>query len=450
MKLAIVYDWIDKSGGAERILPILREMYPTADWYTSAVDEARAPWAHVYHFHTSFLQAFPLWIRRNRLLSLFLYPFAFESFDFTGYDTVLTITSSFAKGIITRPGTKHICYLLTPTRWLWDEEVCEREDARYRLFAGIIRSIRKHLQRWDYIAASRVDEFICISKEVQDRCLRYYKRESTLIYPYFDETYWQGLISSRPLDKLRAGKPRSGPFGARTDTNYPRTETTNLPVTSSLEDEKHVTSSLEDEKHVTSSLEDEKHVTSSLSRSRTCPKIKSIGTSYFLVVSRLEIYKRIDLAIDAFQLFKKSEGAHEHTLVIVGKGSQSDVLRQKAGDDTYIVFIPEVTDRDLAQLYHKASALIMPQKEEFGYTACEAIACECPVVCFARGGQTEIVEDGVNGQYFHSQTATAIAKSLVLTSKLRYNRNSYENSHICGWSRNTFVAAFSQKIPQTI
>lgn len=395
MKLAIVYDWADKFGGAERILSVLRQMYPNADWYTSAVDVKRAPWARAYHFHTSFLQGFPLWIRRSRLLSFFLYPLAFESFDFSGYDMVLTITSSFAKGIITRPGTRHICYLLTPTRWLWDDEVFAVGESKFGLLGLFLRLVRRRLQRWDSIAAQRVDEFMCISKEVQDRCFRYYKRESTLIYPYFDETYWQGLISPKP------------------------TVTDSASSTVLVHDK---------------------------SKGEKC----TIHTPYFLVVSRLEIYKRIDLAIQAFKLLQQSKELEGYSLVIVGTGSQARQLRQLAGRDHRIIFLTEVTDRDLAKLYRAAVALVMPQKEDFGYTACEAIACACPVVCFALGGQTEIVENGLQGQHFHEQTPSAIAKSLVQTSKLRYNRDSYENSHIRRWGRDTFVAAFTKKIPQTV
>jgi glycosyltransferase involved in cell wall biosynthesis len=285
--------------------------------------------------------------------------------------------------------------LLTPTRWLWDEEVFAVGEEKFGLLGLFLRLVRRRLQRWDYIAAQRVDEFICISKEVQDRCFRYYKRESTLIYPYFDETYWQGLITPKSTD---------------TDT---------FSSTVLVHDK---------------------------SKGEKC----TIHTPYFLVVSRLEIYKRIDLAIHAFKLLQQSKELEGYSLVIVGTGSQARQLRQLAGRDPRIIFLTEVTDRDLAKLYRDAVALVMPQKEDFGYTACEAIACACPVVCFALGGQTEIVENGLQGQHFHEQTPSAIAKSLVQTSKLRYNRDSYENSNIRRWGRDTFVAAFTKKISQTV
>ena len=123
-KIAIVYDWLDKWGGVERVLLTFHEMFPEADWFTSYVDEKKATWIYDLRFknskiHTSFIQKLPSFIKNNRILSLPFYSYAFESFDFSHYDLVISITSSFAKGIITKPGTQHICYLLTPTRWLW-------------------------------------------------------------------------------------------------------------------------------------------------------------------------------------------------------------------------------------------------------------------------------------------------------------------------------------------
>src|SRR3989344_693567 len=98
MKTAIVYDRVNKWGGAERVLLTLHEMFPTAPLYTSVYDEKNAIWAKVFpKIYTSFLQ----------------------QFNFDEYDLVISITSESAKGIITKPNTYHLSYLLTPTRYLW-------------------------------------------------------------------------------------------------------------------------------------------------------------------------------------------------------------------------------------------------------------------------------------------------------------------------------------------
>ena len=117
-KGAIIYDWVDSWGGAERLLVQLQSMFPEAYWFTSSVSK-KADWAHRFHFQSSFLQQFPSWIRNYRTRSLLFYPFAFESLDFTSFDWILSISSSFAKAVITQPHTFHLCYLLTPPRYVW-------------------------------------------------------------------------------------------------------------------------------------------------------------------------------------------------------------------------------------------------------------------------------------------------------------------------------------------
>src|SRR3972149_8856606 len=118
MKVALVYDRVNKWGGAERVLLALHKIFPDAPLYTSLYDEKRAKWAKVFKINTSFLQSAKTLRQYNDLLALFM-PVAFESFSFDEYDLVISVTSEAAKGIITKPGTVHICYCLTPTRYLW-------------------------------------------------------------------------------------------------------------------------------------------------------------------------------------------------------------------------------------------------------------------------------------------------------------------------------------------
>src|SRR3989338_4724965 len=156
-RIAIVYDWLDKWGGVERGLLTLHEMFPEAHWYTSYFDRKQAPWAkkitgsfaHAQDdkIKTSFIQKLPGFIKKNRILSLPFYPYAFESFDFRDYDLVISVTSSFAKGVITKPGTKHICYLLTPTRWLWSQQAIYTKNW-IPAFAGMTNVFFSKLREW--------------------------------------------------------------------------------------------------------------------------------------------------------------------------------------------------------------------------------------------------------------------------------------------------------------
>ena len=99
MKIAIVYDWLDKWGGVERLLIALHEMYPEAPFYTSYVDSRSATWTDTLSIQSSFIQKLPRLVKSNRLFSFLLYPLAFESFDFSQFDVVISVSSSFAKSI---------------------------------------------------------------------------------------------------------------------------------------------------------------------------------------------------------------------------------------------------------------------------------------------------------------------------------------------------------------
>ncbi|MCX6730850.1 MAG: glycosyltransferase [Candidatus Roizmanbacteria bacterium] len=185
-KIAIVYDWIDKWGGVERVLLHLHTLFPDAHFYTSAVEYKNAQWAKGLTIHPSFIQTFPSFLRMNRALMAPLFPFAFESFSFGEYDLVISVTSAFAKGIITKPGTKHVCYLLTPPRYLWSHT----KDYMSGFKGFFALPFLHHLQQWDLCAAHRPDKYISISTTTAQRAKRYYQIESQVVHPPFDTDYW--------------------------------------------------------------------------------------------------------------------------------------------------------------------------------------------------------------------------------------------------------------------
>src|SRR3990167_6737087 len=180
MKVAIVYDRVNKWGGAERVLLVLHELFPSAPLYTSVYDPVKAPWAKVFpKIVTSFLQKVPGAKASHEYFAL-LMPLAFEQFDFSPFDLAISVTSEAAKGIITKPGTIHICYCLTPTRYLWSGYELYFEN---RLFRSLTAQMVKYLRAWDKVAAQRPDRIVAISKEVQKRIKKYYNLESKIIYP---------------------------------------------------------------------------------------------------------------------------------------------------------------------------------------------------------------------------------------------------------------------------
>ncbi len=179
-KVAIVYDRVNKFGGAERVLLTLHEMFPEAPLYTSVYDQENAEWASQFpKIYTSFLQNIPFAKKYNELFG-WLMPLAFESFDFKNYDLVISVTSEAAKGIITNTNTEHVCYMLTPTRYLWSGYT---EYFKNPILKFISKPVVSYLKWWDKVASTRPDEIIAISSEVQKRIKKYYMRESEIIYP---------------------------------------------------------------------------------------------------------------------------------------------------------------------------------------------------------------------------------------------------------------------------
>lgn len=179
MKVALVYDRINKWGGAERLLLLLHEMFPDAPIFTSVYDPIAAPWAKDLEIRTSFLENIP-YARRHHEFFALLMPLAFESFNFDEFDLVISLTSEAAKGIITSPHTKHMCICLTPTRYLWSEyDLYFANEPLRTLTLPLVWYLRK----WDMVAASRPDLYVSISETVSERIQKYYGKKSSVIYP---------------------------------------------------------------------------------------------------------------------------------------------------------------------------------------------------------------------------------------------------------------------------
>jgi glycosyltransferase involved in cell wall biosynthesis len=186
MKTALVHDWLNQVGGAEDVLESLVSLYPNAPLYTSLYDRQRMP-AHwqTWDIRLGFIDKLPL-ARRHQQLYFPLYPTCFEQFDFRGYDVVISNKSGFCHGIITGADTVHICYCLTPTRYVWRyHQYADQENLGRLVRWGLIPALT-YLRQWDRLAADRVDHFIAISQEVRRRISKIYRREATIIYPPVD------------------------------------------------------------------------------------------------------------------------------------------------------------------------------------------------------------------------------------------------------------------------
>jgi len=313
MKVALVYDRVNKIGGAERVLEALHEIFPDAPLYTAVYNPKTAPWAEKFNVIPSFLNKFPF-AKRSHEIYPWLTPLAFESFDFSEFEVVISVTSEAAKGIITKPKTLHICYCLTPTRYLWSGYEDYFKNEVFRFFT---KPVVSYLRRWDKIAAQRPDVFVAISKNVQQRIKKYYGRDSEVIYPPVD------------IDKF----PIS-------NSQFP------------------------------------------------------IG-EYFLIVSRLVPYKKVNIAIQAFNKLGLP-------LKVVGTGREMGRLKRMAKKN--IEFLGQLTDFQLLSYYQRCQAVVFPQEEDFGLVPLEAQACGKPVIAYRAGGALETVIERKTGEFFDKQT----------------------------------------------
>jgi glycosyltransferase involved in cell wall biosynthesis len=333
MKVALVHDYLNQMGGAERVVLALHEMFPEAPLYTSIYDPQRVDYAFQnIDIRTSFMQKFPL-VKKHHQPFLPFYPFAIERLDLRGYDLVLSSSSAFAKGCITRPETMHICYCHTPMRWCWNyDEYVEREHLG-KFARGVLPFFISGLRVWDQTSSMRVDHFIANSPIVADRIRKYYRREAVVIPP--------------PVEVSRF-------------TFDPTTQPEN----------------------------------------------------YFLIVSRLMPYKRIDLAIEACNQLRLP-------LVIIGSGRDENRLRRLAGPT--IRFMGRLTDQEVLYYYAHCRALLLPGEEDFGITPLEAQASGRPVIAYAAGGSLASVIDNVTGAFFHKQTTESLVDVLASFDEHEYD-----------------------------
>lgn len=302
MKTAIVHDWLTGMRGGEKCLEVFCELFPDADLFTLIYRRGHlTPVIEQMKIHTSWIQRLPgnsLYYRH--LLPLF--PRALESFDFSGYDLVISSSHCVAKGAVTGPETLHLCYCYTPMRYAWD--MYEHYFGAHRLRGPlrlVIPPLIRRLRKWDERTAGRVNTYSAISSYVAERIGKYYGRQAVVIYPPVD------LSAFSPA-------PSSG--------------------------------------------------------------------DYYLMVNALAPYKRVDLAIEAFN------GSGQE-LRIIGTGQDRERLAAMAGDN--IRFLGWVSREELAEQYRNCRAFIFPGEEDFGITPLEAMASGRPVIAYGRGGVTETV-----------------------------------------------------------
>ncbi len=358
-RIAIVHEYLTRMGGAEKVVKVLSDLFPSARIFTLLYDKKTCgdffpPWK----VETSHLQNYPKFLRKR---PKFLLPFiqtAVEQWDFSDYDLVFTSSSAFVHGIITPLHTRNICYCHSPARFLWDYTHEYLKENKIRgIKKLIVNSLLKNLRIWNRLSAKRVDRFLANSETVAARIQKYYRSESDVIYP---------------------------------------------PVEVS--------------------------------------KIKMSGhhENYFLIVSQLTSYKRIDLAISVFNKLRRR-------LVIVGDGPQRDFLESISGDT--IEFHGWRSDAEVAELLKSCRGFIFPGEDDFGIAPVEAMSAGKPVLAFGRGGATETVIPKKTGILFDSQTPESLENGLA---ELFANEKKFQPAKIRAHAKKFAREEFEKKIQKVV
>ncbi|WP_303842216.1 glycosyltransferase family 4 protein, partial [Selenomonas ruminantium] len=189
MKVAIVHDWFVVYAGAERVVEQLLELYPEADLFSTVdfLPDGKRDFIKNKKVHTTFIQHLP-GARKHYRSYLPLMPLAIEQLDLSGYDLIISSSSCVAKGVITGPDQIHICMCYTPVRYAWDlqHQYLQEAGMTKGLKSWLARIILHYIRMWDLRTVNNVDHFIAISKYIERRIKKYYRRESTVIYPPVD------------------------------------------------------------------------------------------------------------------------------------------------------------------------------------------------------------------------------------------------------------------------
>ncbi len=188
MKIALVHDWFNDIGGAEKVVREILLCYPDADVFSLIDyydDSKRNKYLLGKKSKTSFIQAIPF---SKKLYRFFfpLFPGAIEKLDLSKYDLIISSSSSVAKGIQKTSSQLHICYCHSPVRYAWDLRQEYLNVIKNPVSRSLFNYFLNRLQRWDLKANERVDYFIANSQNVKNRIWNNYHRESVVIYPPVD------------------------------------------------------------------------------------------------------------------------------------------------------------------------------------------------------------------------------------------------------------------------
>lgn len=206
LKVALIHEWLVGMRGAERCLECFCSLFPKADIFALFhVWGSVSGTIESHKITTSALDLLPSVEKYYRYLLPFM-PFAIESFNLNGYDLVISGSSCVAKGVVVPPGVPHVSYVYSPMRYAWDlsrvyfggegkkeverGEGAENENWLDSIHHAIVSAILHPLRVWDTASWMRPDVLLSVSEYVSKRLKKASGRESTVVYPPVDTTFF--------------------------------------------------------------------------------------------------------------------------------------------------------------------------------------------------------------------------------------------------------------------
>ena len=401
--IALVIDWLDTVGGAERVLLALHELYPDAPIYTSHYDERGIDWFKDAEIHTGFLQIFPTPLRR------FLGPLRqlyFSHLDLTNYDLVISVTGAEAKSI---KAENHLCYCHVPTQYYWGMYDDYIKNPGFGFLDPLVRFflklLVKPLRRADLRAAKKPTQFITISSYAQAEIKKYYNRESLIIYPPVNTK----IFSTTPVENSTLQHNKVG----------------NCQIKKS-EHKNHKTK----KSQIKPTIKQHKSIKSQTSSNLTMEKPISGTPFHFIATARQVTWKRLDLCIKAClktgdHLTLIGEGPeHNNLLKLSNAGMNSGEKNPDSAsikNTSNIHFLPKMPQSKLVEHLKKSDAYLFPSKEPFGIAPIEALAAGCPVIAYKNGGSLDYISDE-NGVFFKTQSVNSLVSAINFFKQKSFNR----------------------------